>query len=125
MLGLLYLSTALNIMQFPINDPTEENIKNMKACVISIAPAIANCEVVDEEVKSTENPATQAAISVGTPIDKKIGFIIIPPPMPKVPAPIPAPYEAKSYDVKLHLSFSFFSSNNFCSAACWVVIDSA
>ena len=108
MLGLLYLSTALNIIQFPINDPTEENIKNMKACVMSIAPAIANCEVVDEEVKSTENPETQAAISAGTPIDKNIGFIIIPPAIPKVPEHIPAPYDAKSYDIKLPLSFFFF-----------------
>ena len=110
MLGLLYLSTALNIIQFPIKDPTAENNKNIKACVMSIAPAIANCEVVEDEVKSTENPATQAAISVGTPIVKNIGFIIIPPPIPKVPAPIPAPYEAKSYDVKLDLSFFFLNS---------------
>ena len=111
MLGLLNLSKTLNFIQFPKIDPSPENIKNVQACDMSIAPAIANCEVVDEEVKSTENPETHVAISVGTPIDKRAGLIIIPPPIPKVPEAIPPPYDVKIYFIKLCISFFFFSLN--------------
>ena len=87
--GRLYFFTKYDSTMLPISDPIALTIKNTIDSLKDIDPCMMNCVVVDELVKRTLKPETAAATSGMNPSPSIIGFKIIPPPIPKTPAPIP------------------------------------
>lgn len=55
-LGLLYLMIKAFKMMPPMTEPMKDVIMNSQACRMWMAPAIVNCEVVEELVKRTTKP---------------------------------------------------------------------